>query len=68
MTTYIAKQGETWDSIAYRIYSSEKAMTVLIDANKQLANKRVFSGGEVLQVPADAKATTIITPPWVKNA
>ena len=49
--TYTTIQGDTWDSMAYRLYGDEKYMRYLIEANWPQIDIMVFSSGTVLQVP-----------------
>ena len=51
MNRYVTIQGDTWDSIAYRLFGSEKYMKELIEANWPQAEVMVFSSGTVLNVP-----------------
>lgn len=48
---YTTTQGESWDSIAYKLYGSEKYMRYLIEANWPLLDTLVFSGGTEIVVP-----------------
>lgn len=50
-STYIAKQGDTFDLIAYKQMGSEQYMQALVEANWPLLDTLVFSGGEVLTIP-----------------
>lgn len=67
MNTYTAKQGETWASIAFELWTDEFLMWKLIEANPLYAHIIVFRGGELLRVPeieeTDSKAAL---PPWRK--
>lgn len=51
MGSYTTVQGDTWDSIAYKLYGSEKYMKNLIEANWPLLESLVFSSGTVLLIP-----------------
>lgn len=48
---YTTIQGDTWDSIAYKLYGDEKYMKDLIEANWPLLETLVFSSGTVITVP-----------------
>lgn len=48
---YVAKQGDTWDLIAYKVYGDEYFYSLLIEANLQYIDTVVFEGGEKLEVP-----------------
>lgn len=57
MATYTTEQGESWDSIAYKLYGDEKYMTQLILANWGLLDVEVFSAGTVLTLPEISEET-----------
>ena len=63
--TYTAAAGETWDSIAYRVYLEERMASTLIQANPRLGSVVMFEGGEVITAPIVSKVKTPDTlPPW----
>ena len=62
--TYTTIQGDCWDGIAKRIYGTEKAMNVLLEANELYADTAVFGAGVVLEVPDYEPPKTDILPPW----
>lgn len=47
----IAVQGETFDSMAYRLYDEERMSKYLREYNPQYSDIIVFEGGETLIVP-----------------
>lgn len=49
--TYTTIQGDTWDSISYKMYGNERRMGDLMVANWQYLDTLVFSAGVVLTVP-----------------
>ncbi len=51
MKTYITIQGDMWDSIAYRLYGSEKYVGILMQANVELLDIFIFGAGTVLTIP-----------------
>lgn len=63
--TYTAAAGDTWASIAFKLWTEETLMWKLIEANPLRTDTVVFEGGEVLKVPeiqeTDLKAAL---PPW----
>ncbi len=63
--TYTAAAGDTWASIAFKLWTEETLMWKLIEENPLRADTVVFEGGEVLRVPeieeTDLKAAM---PPW----
>lgn len=66
MTEYTAKNGETWDSIAYDIFSDGFSMDNLLEANDYEYYDTVkFSDGDVIQIPQQAIMESAIIPnPW----
>nr|WP_325300165.1 tail protein X [uncultured Dysosmobacter sp.] len=48
---YTTIQGDTWDSIAFKLFGSEKYMKDLIEANWPLLEVLVFSSGTEITVP-----------------
>ncbi|RKJ18428.1 phage tail protein [bacterium D16-50] len=64
METYTTVQGDMWDSIAYRVYGSEKHMDVLMRANMELLEIFVFGAGVVLAVPEIHAEEEADMPPW----
>ena len=46
---YVTRQGDCWDSIAYRLWDDERLMDKLIAANIEHA--------DVLEFPADVRLT-----------
>ena len=64
-TTYTATAGETWASIAFKLWTEETLMWRLIQENPLHARTVIFEGGEELTIPeieeTDRKAAM---PPW----
>lgn len=62
--------GETFDSVALKIYGDEKYAAELLSANPTHCEKMVFSGGEKLRLPVvaiaqdDRSGEQIGTAPW----
>lgn len=65
-TTYITKQGDTFDSIAFNQLGAEKYVNELMEANPGYIAVIIFSGGIILTIPEidDAGTTASNTPPW----
>lgn len=62
---YVAKAGDTWDSIAFKAYKTERMAHYIIRANPKYINILIFEGGEVLKVPiVDEIETPKTLPPW----
>ncbi len=49
--TYTTVQGDTWDSIAYKLWGMEECAANLMQANYKYLDILVFSSGTVLSVP-----------------
>ena len=62
--TYSTVQGDCWDGIAKRLYGTEAAMNVLLEANQDYNDITVFSAGVVLTVPEYEAPRTNLLPPW----
>lgn len=57
-----------WDSIAYKLYGTEKAFPALIEANMEYCGVVMFRSGIVLTVP-DVDTTELADlPPWSTEA
>lgn len=62
---YIAKAGETWDSIAFKAYKAERMAHYVIQANPKYIKTLIFEGGEALKIPILNEVETPKTlPPW----
>ena len=69
MRKYQTISGDTWDMIAYRVYSGlggEKLTSVLIDANPAHVDTVIFKAGVVLEVPEVYAPASKTLPPWVR--
>lgn len=62
--TYTTIQGDCWDGIAKRLYGTEAAMNVLLEANQDYNDITVFSAGVALTVPEYEAPRTNLLPPW----
>ena len=62
--TYTTVQGDCWDGIAKRLYGTEAAMNVLLEANQDYNDITAFSAGVVLTVPEYEAPRTNLLPPW----
>ena len=63
---YTTVSGDTWDSIAFKLFGSEKFARQLMDHNKQHLQIVIFSSGIILKVPeiTTGESTEINLPPW----
>lgn len=64
---YIARQGDTWDLIAWRVLGSEKYMQQIAEANWPLLDTLVFSGGERVVIPDLPREIDRDLPFWREN-
>lgn len=66
---YIATNGDTWDSIAFKSYGDEFQFVQVMAANRDKSDIVVFGGGESVIVP-DTIITqdSIISSPWQDGA
>jgi phage tail protein X len=61
---YKSVQGDTWDSIAFKLYGDEYLMTLLMNANPELAQIVVFSANVSVNIPDKPVAVSDTLPPW----
>ena len=61
---YTTIQGDTWDSIAYKLFGAEKYMKNLIEANQELLEILIFSSGITINVPEIPNEETEDAPIW----
>lgn len=68
MNIYTTIQGDTWDSIAKKVYGTEKAMDILMKANPEHLNVAVFGAGVEILLPQFTvqEAERAAIPPWRK--
>jgi len=64
---YTTTQGDTWDTIAFKLYGRESLMTRLIRANPEHARTVIFSAGVVLAVPEAPEEVSEDLPPWKRD-
>lgn len=64
MDNYTTIQGDMWDGIAKKLYGTEKAMNVLLEANQQYRSVVIFGAGIVLKVPEYTAPKLDTLPPW----
>lgn len=68
-STYVARQGEMWDAVAFALWGEERLAWRLMAANPRYRELVFFSGGEVLVVPEISTVATVRTlPPWKRGA
>ncbi|MCY7486420.1 tail protein X [Paenibacillus alvei] len=65
--TYFTLQGDTWDSISFKLFETEKYMSTLMVANPKHTQVTVFSGGVELYIPELAPEISDTLPPWKRG-
>lgn len=67
MNTYTTIQGDMWDSIAKKVYGTERAMDILMKANPEHLSVAVFGAGVETSCQFTAQeAASNAMPPWRK--
>lgn len=64
MTTYVTSQGDCWDSIAKKVYGSEKHADYLMQNNIILLDTLVFPGNVYIDIPDLTQAQIETYPAW----
>ena len=68
MKTYITKQGDMWDAIAYAQLGDVMHTDKLMNANQQHIKTYIFPAGIVLNLPEVSNNEPDELPPWKKVA
>lgn len=64
---YITSTGDTFDTIAYRMYSDSELIKPIIEANPDYSDVVVFDHGTKLTIPdIDTTNDSAYLPPWRK--
>ena len=63
-TVYTTRAGDTWDSIAYRVYGDELKADVIMRANEFWLYLLVFPAGVQLTCPAVDSGAGVDLPAW----
>lgn len=64
--TYTTTQGDTWDSIAFKLWGHETLLAELVAANPEHVDVLVFPASVVLAVPKVAVPQQKLEfPPWI---
>ena len=66
MNTYTTVQGDTWDSITFKLYGDPNYMGYLIESNWPTLDYLVFPDGIVLNVPEPEDIADERLPFWRK--
>lgn len=64
METYMTKQGDTWDAVAYRTMGSVRYTSELMKRNRAYLNVYLFPAGVTLILPPEERTVTTTLPPW----
>ncbi len=64
MNTYTTRQGDMWDSIAFKLFGTTDYADDLMNANQQYRNYYTFPAGVVLSVPTVTQSVASTLPPW----
>ena len=65
MITYLVKQGDRWDTIAYKMYGDPYKYEIILRANPQYLGLPYPPAGAKLQIPIIEEDTEeTITAPW----
>lgn len=66
MKQYQTIQGDMWDSIAKKVYGTEKAMELLMQANPEYLDTAVLGAGAILHLPqfTAQEQENMMVPPW----
>ena len=70
MNTYTTVQGDTFDSIAFKLFGNEKYIKELMEVNTDHLTTIIFSSGEVLNVPeinVEYNISSDNLPPWRRS-
>lgn len=62
---YICTQGDTWDSIAFKVYGDEFLFPQIMEANRGYSEYVMFNGGESIAIPDRVYIeNTLVSTPW----
>ncbi|WP_279119993.1 tail protein X [Fusobacterium varium] len=61
---YITILGDTWDSIAYKIYGDSKAYNTLLELNQEYIDVIVFDAGKIINYKEENTTYEADVPPW----
>lgn len=64
LNSYITILGDTWDSIAYKVWGNEMNMDSLIMENLEHKDTYIFSAGVKLTLPEIFLEVSKSLPPW----
>ena len=65
MLSYITKEGDRWDLIAWEFYADPYLYPVLLEANPELKGLSVLPAGKKIKIPVVyIEKENEINPPW----
>ncbi len=67
LDTYTTKSGDTWDTVAYKVWGDEMYMDTLIKANLGHKDTFIFPAGVVLALPEIGLEVSDSLPPWKRG-
>ena len=68
MRKYQTRQGDMWDSIAYRLYGDERYMVDLLRENQKYRHIYIFPSNIELNVPSIDTSEMLPVPPWMSES
>lgn len=64
LNTYTTISGDTWDTVAYKVWGNEMYMDILIKANLEHKDTFIFPAGVTLTLPEIQIEVSESLPPW----
>jgi phage tail protein X len=65
---YIVKEGERWDTVAYKAYGDSSMVSVIIENNPNVAINPILQTGTRLLIPvlekSEIEINSELLPPW----
>lgn len=68
MRKYQTRQGDMWDSIAYRLYGDERYMVDLLRENQKYRHIYIFPANIELNIPSIDTSEMLPVPPWMSES
>lgn len=68
LKNYTTISGDTWDTVAYRVWGNEMYTDILIKANIEYKDIFVFPAGVVLTLPEIQLNASKTLPPWKQRS